>query len=175
MEEVATTAAAPVMTAMASINWGLIFSILGALFAVVLGGMGSSIGIKVAGQKAAGVLAEKPSMFGSLVTMVVLPGSQGIYGLLIAILILNKIGALSGELVELTMSNGLSFLISGLIIGLLGLTSAMFQGRVVAAAIGGLARDESIFGGAITMSVLIETYAIFGLLISIFITNSALA
>ncbi|MCF7846632.1 MAG: V-type ATP synthase subunit K [Candidatus Gracilibacteria bacterium] len=160
---------------MSAVNWGLIFSILGALFAVVLGGMGSSIGIKLAGQKAAGVLAEKPSMFGSLVTMVVLPGSQGIYGLLIAILILNQIGALGGEIVELTMSNGLSFLVAGLIIGLLGLTSAMFQGRVVAAAIGGLARDESIFGGAITMSVLIETYAIFGLLISIFITNSALA
>ncbi|MBT3348888.1 V-type ATP synthase subunit K [bacterium] len=174
MEEVATTAM-PVLETAASVNWGFILSIVGALFAVVLGGMGSSIGIKTAGQKAAGVLAEKPNMFGSLVTMVVLPGSQGIYGLLIAIMILNKIGAMSGELVELTVGNGIAFLLAGLIIGILGLVSAMFQGRVVAAAIGGLARDESIFGGAITMSVLIETYAIFGLLISIFITGAALS
>ncbi len=164
-----------VTSSIASVDWGLILSLLGALSAVVLAGVGSSIGIKTAGQKAAGVLAEKPNMFGSLVTMVVLPGSQGIYGLLIAIMVLNKIGAMSGKMVDLTISNGFSFLIAGIIIGILGLLSAAFQGKVVAAAIGGLAKDESIFGGAITMSVLIETYAIFGLLISIFIVNSALA
>jgi V/A-type H+-transporting ATPase subunit K len=163
------------ITTLPSVEWGLILSLLGALSAVVLAGVGSSLGIKTAGQKAAGVLAEKPNMFGSLVTMVVLPGSQGIYGLLIAIMILNKIGAMSGNLVDLTLSNGLSFLIAGVIIGILGLISAIFQAKVVAAAIGGLAKDESIFGGAITMSVLIETYAIFGLLIAIFVVNSALA
>jgi V/A-type H+-transporting ATPase subunit K len=163
------------ITTLPSVEWGLILSLLGALSAVVLAGVGSSLGIKTAGQKAAGVLAEKPNMFGSLVTMVVLPGSQGIYGLLIAIMILNKIGAMAGNLVDLTLSNGLSFLIAGVIIGILGLISAIFQAKVVAAAIGGLAKDESIFGGAITMSVLIETYAIFGLLIAIFVVNSALA
>jgi len=163
------------VTTAIAINWGLLLSVLGALFAVVLGGIGSSIGIRNAGQKAAGVLAEKPNMFGSLVTMVVLPGSQGIYGLLIAIMILNSIGAMSGELVELTVDSGLRFLIAGIIIGVLGLASAVYQARVVSAAIGALARDESVFGGAVTMSVLIETYAIFGLLISIFIVNSALA
>ncbi len=158
-----------------SIDWGLILSLLGAFLAVVLAGMGSSIGIRTAGQKAAGVLAEKPSMFGSLVTMVVLPGSQGIYGLLIAIMILNKIGAMSGNIVDLTIGNGLAFLIAGFIIGILGMVTAIYQAKVVASSIAGLAKDESIFGGAITMSVLIETYAIFGLLISIFIVNAALA
>lgn len=158
-----------------SVNWGLLLSLFGAFCAVVLGGLGSSIGIKNAGQKAAGVLAEKPNMFGSLVTMVVLPGSQGIYGLLIAIMILNSIGAMSGKIIDLSLMNGLSFLTAGLVIGLLGLASALYQAKVVTAAIGGLAKDESIFGGAVTMSVLIETYAIFGLLISIFIVNSALA
>jgi V/A-type H+-transporting ATPase subunit K len=89
-------------------------------------------------------------------------------------MILNKIGAMSGNIVELTTGNGLAFLISGVIIGLLGLVTAIYQAKVVAASIAGLAKDESIFGGAITMSVLIETYAIFGLLISIFIVNSAI-
>ena len=157
-----------------SIDWGLILSLLGAFSAVVLAGIGSSLGIKTAGQKAAGVLAEKPNMFGSLVTMVVLPGSQGIYGLLIAIMILNKIGAMAGNIVDLTIGSGLAFLISGVIIGILGLVTAIYQAKVVAASIAGLAKDESIFGGAITMSVLIETYAIFGLLIAIFIVNSAI-
>ena len=162
-------------TLAASFDWGLLLALMGAFIAIIMAGLGSSLGIKSAGQKAAGVLAEKPNMFGSLVTMVVLPGSQGIYGLLIAIMILNKIGAMSGNLVELTIGNGVMFLIAGLIIGILGFVTAILQTKVVVASIAALAKDESVFGGAITMSVLIEAYAIFGLLISIFIIGAALA
>jgi V/A-type H+-transporting ATPase subunit K len=75
----------------------------------------------------------------------------------------------------LTVQNGINFLIAGTIIGILGMASAALQAKVVASAIGALARDESVAGGAIILSVLIETYAIFGLLISIFITLAALA
>ena len=171
MENVTTTA---IETA-AGINWGLTLSFLGALIAVVLGGLGSSLGIRTAGQKAAGVLAEKPNLFGSLIVLTALPGSQGIYGLLIAIMILSSIGAMSGELIELTTQNGMNFLLAGTIIGILGLASAALQGKVVASALGALARNESVAGGAIILSVLIETYAIFGLLIAIFISLAALA
>ncbi len=157
-----------------NVNWGLMLAFLGAFVAVVLGGLGSSLGIRTAGQKAAGVLAEKPNLFGSLVVLTALPGSQGIYGLLIAIMILSGIGAMSGEIVELSFQAGLNYLLAGTIIGLLGLITAILQSKVVASAIGALARDESVAGGAIILSVLIETYAIFGLLISIFITLAAL-
>ena len=157
------------------VEWGLMLALCGAMIAVILGGLGSSLGIRRAGQKAAGVLAEKPHLFGSLVVLTALPGSQGIYGLLIAILILSKIGAMSGELVSLTVQNGWTFFIAGSIVGILGLVTAELQSRVVAASIGALARDESVSGGAIILSVLVETYAIFGLLIAIFIWLAALA
>ncbi len=157
-----------------AVNWGLWLALLGALIAVVLGGLGSSLGIRRAGQKAAGVLAEKPHLFGSLVVLTALPGSQGIYGLLIAILILSKIGAMSGEFVEISVQSGWNFVLAGVIVGSLGLSSAVLQSKVVAASVGALARDESVSGGAIILSVLIETYAIFGLLISIFIWLAAL-
>lgn len=170
MENVATTA---IETA-SSINWGLTLSSLGALLAVVLGGLGSSLGIRTAGQKAAGVLAEKPNLFGTLIVLTALPGSQGIYGLLIAIMILSNTGVMGGEIVEMTTQSGLNFLLAGITIGLLGLASAALQSKVVASAIGALARDESVAGGAIILSVLIETYAIFGLLIAIFLTLAAL-
>ena len=48
--------------------------------------------------------------------------------------------------------------------GLAGLSSGLLQGRVAAAGIGAVARDESVAGKAIVLSVIIETYAIFGLL-----------
>ena len=155
-----------------TLDWGITFAVIGALAAVALGGIGSSIGCGRAGQKAAGVLAEKPHMFGKLSLMVALPGSQGVYGFLIAILILLKIGAIGTGVEELTAQKGMTLMIAGLITGLTGLMSAMFQARAVSASIGGLAKDESIMGGAITMSVIVETYAIFGLLISILIWNS---
>lgn len=155
-------------------NLGLILSIAGAVLAVFLGGMGSSMGINKAGEKAAGVLAEKPNLFGSLLILTALPGSQGIYGLLISIIILLQVGVLGGADVVVSTSAGWAFLLSGLVMGLCALTSAVLQGKVVAAAIGAVARDESVAGKSITLSVLIETYAIFGLLIAMFIALGAL-
>ena len=58
--------------------------------AALLGGVGSCIGIGAAASKGAGVLAEKPSLFGKILILSALPGSQGVYGLLIAIFILSS-------------------------------------------------------------------------------------
>ncbi|MCF7812510.1 hypothetical protein K9M59_02855 [Candidatus Gracilibacteria bacterium] len=56
--------------------------------------------------------------------------------------------------------------------GVSGLASGWLQGRVAAAGIGAVGRDESVAGKAIVLSVIIETYAIFGLLVSLLIVNS---
>jgi V/A-type H+-transporting ATPase subunit K len=63
---------------------GLTLAILGAAFAVVLGGIGSAIGVGLAGQASSGVMSEDPDKFGSLLLLVALPGTQGIYGFLSA-------------------------------------------------------------------------------------------
>ncbi|MCK9477694.1 MAG: hypothetical protein M0R46_17405, partial [Candidatus Muirbacterium halophilum] len=44
-------------------DWGLFLSILGATFSVVLAGIGSSIGVGLAGQAASGVISEEPEKF----------------------------------------------------------------------------------------------------------------
>ncbi|PID70354.1 permease [bacterium DOLZORAL124_38_8] len=165
--------AADSVSMFASFDFGTTLAFLGALVAVVLGGYGSSKGIQVAGQKAAGVMAEKPSLFGTLIVLCALPGSQGIYGLLIAIMILLQIGVVGGAAgmkYVVSFQSGLSLLIAGVIMGALALISAGSQSKVVVASIGGLAREESISTGAIVISALAETYAIFGLLIALFIT-----
>ncbi|MCF7917558.1 hypothetical protein K9L27_00950 [Candidatus Gracilibacteria bacterium] len=56
--------------------------------------------------------------------------------------------------------------------GFAGFASAWLQGRVAAAGIGAVGRDESLAGKAIVLAVLIETYAIFGLLVALLIVNS---
>ena len=73
-------------------NLGLFFAILGAALAAALAGAGSAIGVGIAGQAASGSVAEEPSMFGKVLILQLLPGTQGIYGLLIAFLLIGKLG-----------------------------------------------------------------------------------
>ena len=71
-------------------NSGLFFALLGAAFATLMAGIGSAIGVGKAGVAASGVLAEEPSLFGKVLIFQLLPATQGIYGLLVGILIPSK-------------------------------------------------------------------------------------
>lgn len=63
---------------------GQFLAILGASCATIFAGMGSAKGVGIVGQAAAGVVSENPSLFGKLVPLEALPGSQGVYGFLIS-------------------------------------------------------------------------------------------
>ena len=73
---------------------GQIMALLGAALAAGLSGIGSAIGVGMAGQAAAGLVAEDPDKFGQALVLQLLPGTQGIYGLLIGFLVMMKIGVL---------------------------------------------------------------------------------
>ena len=81
---------------------GLSIAIIGAALCAALAGCGSAIGVMAAGKAAAGVTSEKPELFGKLLVLQALPGTQGIYGFLTAILIMVQIGVLGGNAVDLT-------------------------------------------------------------------------
>lgn len=65
---------------------GIVYALLGAALAVLLAGAGSALGVGVAGQAASGVVSEDPSKFAKVLIMQLLPGTQGIYGLLLDLL-----------------------------------------------------------------------------------------
>ena len=62
---------------------GQFYALAGAALAA-LAGIGSAKGIGIAGEAAAGVVSEDPNKFGQVLVLQALPGTQGIYGLLIA-------------------------------------------------------------------------------------------
>ena len=64
-------------------DMGMVYALLGAAVAVFLAGAGSAIGVGIAGQAASGVVTEDPSKFAKVLIMQLLPGTQGIYGLLV--------------------------------------------------------------------------------------------
>ena len=149
------------------INLGLALAILGAALAVILAGCGSAKGVGLAGQAAAGLLSEDPSMFGKVLILQLLPGTQGLYGFLIAILVLVNVGVLGGSPVELSWQQGMYYLVACLPIAFAGLVSAIHQGKVASAGVSLIAKKPDQVGKAITMASLVEFYAIFPFLISL--------
>ena len=145
-------------------NLGIVYALCGAAIAVLLAGAGSAIGVGIAGQAAAGVVTEDPGKFAKVLILQLLPGTQGLYGLLIGFITLSKIGILGGGLAEVT--TGLLILAACLPIGIVGLISGRSQGKTAAASIGIIAKRPEQFGKAMLFPAMVETYAILALLIS---------
>ncbi|MCB6414334.1 V-type ATP synthase subunit K [Dorea acetigenes] len=153
-------------------NMGLVYALLGAALAVILAGMGSAYGVGVAGQAAAGVVTEDPAKFAKVLIIQLLPGTQGIYGLLVAFITLSKVGLLGGQPADLDVQTGLLILVACLPIAIVGLISARHQGKTAVASIGIVAKKPDQFGKAMLFPAMVETYAILALLISILAVNS---
>jgi len=148
---------------------GLTYGILGAAFAAIFAGIGSAIGIGYAARVANGVLAEDPDKFGSLFILVVLPGTQGFYGFLGAFLIILQMQLLGGEAVNPTTSQGLQLLFASLPVAFAGLFSGIHQGKVCAAGVEMAAKRPKDATKAVIYGAMVETYAVLGLLITIFL------
>ncbi len=146
---------------------GLMIAIAGGALAAALAGIGSSIGINIAAEAADGLLSEEPGKFGNALILVALPGTQGFYGFIVTFLVITKIGLLTGKIPEISAYQGLQIFFSCLPVGLVGLISAIYQGKAGAAGIGVIAKQPKALMQAVTFAALIETYAIVGLLTSI--------
>ncbi len=144
---------------------GIFYAILGAALAAVFAGIGSAVGVGLAGQAAAGLTAEDPDKFSKALILELLPGTQGIYGLIIAFIVFIKIN-LFGEMATLTDAQGLAIMAGCLPMAIVGLISGIYQGKVAASNIAMIAKRPEAFGKGITITAMVETYALLALLIS---------
>lgn len=145
---------------------GLVFALLGAAMAALFAGIGSAVGVGIAGRSAAGVVTEDPGKFSKVLIMQLLPGTQGIYGLLIAFITLSQIGLLGGN-ADVSMAKGLLYLAACLPIAFVGLISAISQGKAAASGIMLVAKKPEQMSKAMIFAAMVETYAILALLVSI--------
>ena len=154
------------------ISYGLFIAIFGAALAVALSGMGSAKGVGLAGEAGAGLLSEDSSLFGRVLILQILPGTQGLYGFLIALIIFIKTGVLSGAPVEMTWPQGLSIFAAALPMAVVGYFSAVYQGRVAASGVSLIAKKPTELVKGMTMAALVETYAVLALLVSFIAVNN---
>jgi V/A-type H+-transporting ATPase subunit K len=154
-------------------NFGFAFALLGAAFATFFAGIGSAIGLGIAGRSATGVLTEKPERYGTMMLLVVLPSTQGIYGIVITLFVMLKLQIFGGETItDLTMAKGLEFFAACLPVAFAGMFSAIHQGKTCAGGILMAAkRPEMAFKAGVVYAAMVEFYAILGFLISLMLVQ----
>ena len=96
-----------------------------------------------------------------------LPGTQGLYGLVVWFFALIRMGMLDGSAVNLTVVQGFQYFAACLPMALGGLLSAIAQGRVAAGSINILAKKPDDWSKGMVLCVTVEFYAILSLLASI--------
>ena len=139
-------------------SWGgLALALLGAGLAAVLSGIGSAKGTGMAGEAGAGLLCQDPGKFGKVMILQVIPGTQGLYGLVVWFFAIFRMGLLSGSLPELTVAQGFQYLAACL---------PMALGGVAAASINILAKKPDDWSKGMVLCITVEFYAILALLAS---------
>ena len=140
---------------------GIVIGAIGIALCVLLCGTGSAVGLFQTGRAAAGVLAQKPKKFGSVMFLAVLPATQGIYGFVIGMIA-------QGKLVPgMSVSDGWLVFAACFVLAISGLASAIFQGKTAVGGLNALAKSDCSVGKLILFPAMVETYAILALVISI--------
>jgi len=145
---------------------GVILGALGMAVAVIFSGIGSAKGVGLVGEAAAGLMVEEPEKFGKSLVLQLLPGTQGLYGFVIGLMILGKLD------INMSFTQGLYLLMCGLPVGLVGLWSAIAQAKVAAAGISILAKNEEHSTKGVIYSVMVETYALLSFVTSLILVNA---
>ena len=145
---------------------GQAIAILGLAICAGLCGVGSAIGLFKTGSAAAGVLTEDAKKFSKVMILVLLPASQGIYGFVMAL------GGQGAVTADMSVAQGWAVFASVMPLAITGLISAIYQGKTSVSCIYAVAKDEKLSGKLIMFPAMVETYAIFGLVISLLFTLS---
>ena len=146
-------------------NGGYVFAAMGMALAVILPGIGSAKGVGIVGEAVAGLTTEEPEKFGKGLILQLLPGTQGLYGFVIGLMVLPKLAK------AMTLDMGLYLFMACLPIAFVGLYSAISQAKTAAAGIAIVAKKPEHSTKAIILAAMVETYAILAFVVSIILVS----
>lgn len=145
---------------------GIGLAFLGAALAVGLCCVGSAKGTGMVGEAATGLLSENPEHFSKCLILQVLPGTQGLYGLVIWFFAMLQLGVLGGSPLPLSWEQGLAYLLACLPMALGGYFTAIAQARCAASGVALVAKRAEEMSKGIVLTIMVEFYAILCLLAS---------
>ena len=134
-------------------NSALILAYVGVALMVGLAGIASAVGTAICGQTAVGAMKKNGAAFGSYMILSALPGSQGLYGFVCFFMV-------QGFLANPSLLQGAAILGAGILVGIVNLAAAIFQGKVCANGIAAIGNGHDVMGKTLILAVFPELYAI---------------
>lgn len=144
----------------------LVLAYLGIFSMVGLAGIGSTIGLFYCGQAVTGAMKKDPTQMGKYIGLSALPSSQGLYGFVAYFFAINLITP------EMPFMTAIAILLMGLLMGVMGVITAIKQGKILAGGIAATADGHEVFASTMVMAVFPELYAILALLVNILVFNA---
>ena len=132
----------------------LILGYIGVGLLIGLPGAGSAMGTAIGGMTTVGAIRKNKDAFGSYIVLSALPGTQGLYGFGGYFIMQDLLTP------EISILQGAGILGAGIALGIAGLFSGMYQGRVCAGGIDAIGSGNNVFGQTMVMAVFPELYAI---------------
>lgn len=147
----------------------IVLALIGVAFSVAMGAVGSCFGVGSVAKVGASLLSKEPEKFPQVLALSALPSTQALYGLLFGFVVLIQIGLLGGTPGDFGNNIGWAYLLSAVPVGVACLFSGIAQGAAAASGVKILAQKPENFSQAVVLASLIESFAIFGLVISLLI------
>jgi V/A-type H+-transporting ATPase subunit K len=154
------------METVAGTNAAFILGWIGIFLMVALSGIGSAIGTVIGGSASVAAMKKRDDIFANCMILSALPGTQGLYGFG-AFFILQSIIT-----PQITMLQASALLGAGLIMGMVGLISAIQQAKIVACGIESLGNGNDVFTKTLILGVFPELYAIIAFATSFLISGA---
>ena len=144
----------------------LILAYIGVAIMVGLAGIASAVGTSICGQAAVGAMKKNSSAFGSYMILSALPGSQGLYGFVCFFMVQGLLTA------EITMLQAAAVFGAGVLVGIVNLAAAIFQGKVCANGIAAIGNGHDVMGKTLILAAFPELYAILTVAATFLISNA---
>ena len=144
----------------------LILAYVGVAIMVGLAGIASAVGTSICGQAAVGAMKKNSSAFGSYMILSALPGSQGLYGFVCFFMVQGLLTA------EITMLQAAAVFGAGVLVGIVNLAAAIFQGKVCANGIAAIGNGHDVMGKTLILGAFPELYAILTVAATFLISNA---
>ena len=150
----------------------LIMAYVGVALMVGLAGIASAIGTAICGQAAVGAMKKNGGAFGSYMVLSALPGSQGLYGFVCFFMVTGIYNLITPEI---SMIQGAAVLGIGLLVGMVNLLAAIYQGKVCANGIAAIGNGHDVMGKTLILAAFPELYAILTVAATFLIASAATA
>ena len=147
-------------------KYGIVIALTGMALAALLPGWGSAKGCGMAGESGAGACSDDPDMFGKVLLLQLLPGTQGIYGFLIAFITLMNLG-IFGTPLNISLIKGIAYFAACMPVAIVCHVSAIHQAKASIASIQMLTKKPDELSKAMVFPVIVETYAVLSMLMSL--------